>query len=1244
MTAIGLADGVTDFWEFLGGVFWLNPETFQAVAYLQNGLWFTLVVVLGAGLSLSVAQSIMLFINQVQPVRFVFSLLINAVLFTAGFLFLVFSTWLITLLPGAAHVPLAVLTFVLGISYAPLLFGFLGALPYLGGPILTVLSTWHLLALVVGFASIANLSLPESVGYVVVGWGVLQVLQQVIGQPIANLGRWIANQVAGVDLVTGRQDVLELVRSRMAAASSPFMTSAQRPGNLAYPLPDAQAFIQSARSQFETVIGQLEEQGAAIADDLALRATRPNAAATLVMQPQSRRWRWLQVALSLLGMALLAYLVAVMLRPVREGLFGWYTTLPRFLRWLFNLGWIGVVAIAFAGLLAPLETLGWWAGWYEDEVDTTLNLGQLADPTHDPSTVSHYLIYLDGIGQSTNDYLPDVEVFLEALIPSLPPDVALIRGLVGYSVLNNPLDEDRPLAFLWRLADKQRWTNPASLLGLLVNIRNFMIVGVSSDKRYGPLYNHGIAQIMHNALIKHGYVPGSGVPITLIGYSGGGQMACAAAPLLKRSIGAPLDVISLGGVISANNNLLKLEHLYHLVGGKDTVERLGPIMFPGRWRFFPLSYWNRARRLGKISRVSLGAEVGHQLPGGLMDPAAKLPDGRTYLQQTVDVINQILAGTLLNASDRLPIQPSNYALYKENPLNQTDTYPLDQTVDPRWYQPTAEWMGRLILPTQAERATVRGVWLELYHAPDDYSHWVGQRVILRWAEIPMVRYLVAAVTRDVHFSPDAEYTSQYEGMIHPVRLNHWQRVGPLESLAGSHPVDDVIVRLAGTVTVEPGTPAVLRIDNTPVETTGRFYALVQFVEALGEGVFRVVHFNRDSRAFDGLTETVLAPPVVKAQAYGSYPSTMQGIERSPLNATGWYIHGAKNADGQFVVQALVPRRLGQVQPDRLIVGRSAGYRYLRKEAWAKVAEKKGTVESVLITPEDWGNQAALDQWQEGDRALVIHTYGGIGGTHAEPAAAPVFFGHFAYGVATVVHEPLADERRFEIAYHQVYTHNTDGLIAGTLDWARYMGDRQFGWAGNRPTCDILIKLDTFTEPFETRDGQQRSALGLMLGQLQAMTARYRIGDGTGGTYVGPANNCSQDSNQALFNSLRYVQEQIEATSPAELQAWLADNPSQAQRYQNLVRLRRSLVRELQTFGNPRSDWEHNEYNLGSTLEDAPLRNLWIALSSWRTLLPRFASDTIVRVFLQHNATVWVLRTNQIGGHDPTIEPIAPMTL
>jgi len=54
------------------------------------------------------------------------------------------------------------------------------------------------------------------------------------------------------------------------------------------------------------------------------------------------------------------------------------------------------------------------------------------------------MVYLDGIGQSTFEYLPDIQEFLGSLAPVLPEDVLLIKGIMLYSVRNNPLTGNRP--------------------------------------------------------------------------------------------------------------------------------------------------------------------------------------------------------------------------------------------------------------------------------------------------------------------------------------------------------------------------------------------------------------------------------------------------------------------------------------------------------------------------------------------------------------------------------------------------------------------------------------------------------------------------------------------------------------------------------------------------------------------------------------------------------------------------------
>lgn len=594
------------------------------------------------------------------------------------------------------------------------------------------------------------------------------------------------------------------------------------------------------------------------------------------------------------------------------------------------------------------------------------------------------------------------------------------------------------------------------------------------------------------------------------------------------------------------------------------------------------------------------------------------------------------------AEDATPPQPSNYERYRQAPFNRPEFYPVRQSVSSD-YRPLAPWMGRLILPQLDRRDAVRGALFEVYHAPDDFQDLVGQVVIVRLSDKPEVRSYVQKVTQDVHLSPQARESIQ-EGRVHPTRLEGWQAVDPLESLAGSHPVDDVVVMLSDPVAVQRSQPTseiILFVDREPVQITGRSYGLVQFVAPVAPDseLFGVVHFDSASGQFAGATETVRMPPVV-ADANQNYPSTTRAIETSPLNETGWYIYGAADESGTFTVQAIAPRALLRVQPDRVIVGEEAVQQYLKKETWSDIAEQKGTISSVLLSASDG---EGVQTWSEGQRALLIHVYGGIGGEKTEPAArAPLYFGHFSYGVATVVREPLADELRFEIVYHQIYTHNHEGVISGSLHWSRYMGDRQFGWLGLRPIADMLISLDAFTGNYQTEDGWQGSPLDLVVAQLEIMAARYRIGDGTGGTFVVPSNNCNQDANQALYRSLRRLGRVVRVHP--QLQKWMQENPDRRDRLEQLEQLRSDLKKILIPWGKRRKDWKYLIEDLGNTLAEKPLQNLIRSVLSWRTILPRSTSEEVTEVFLERGASVWVLRANQVGGIDPDVEPVAPMTL
>lgn len=69
--------------------------------------------------------------------------------------------------------------------------------------------------------------------------------------------------------------------------------------------------------------------------------------------------------------------------------------------------------------------------------------------------------------------------------------------------------------------------------------------------------------------------------------------------------GAPLFIISLGGVMADDPGLDAIEHLYHLYWTRDPVQRIGQIAYAGRWPILSYSPWNRAKAEGKIASIAV---------------------------------------------------------------------------------------------------------------------------------------------------------------------------------------------------------------------------------------------------------------------------------------------------------------------------------------------------------------------------------------------------------------------------------------------------------------------------------------------------------------------------------------------------------------------------------------------------------------------------------------------------------------
>ena len=302
-----------------------------------------------------------------------------------------------------------------------------------------------------------------------------------------------------------------------------------------------------------------------------------------------------------------------------------------------------ILLIIVGALLAPLESLGWWAGWYgEKETPPVPGKASLLNKAVPERPEPSALVYLSGIGAIDADSIPQEEIDWGLMAIKRLPGVLVVPDVYPYSVTNAGLTTDRTFSKVYSWMERRRLENPYDALQFVINLRNMFQVAVSADRRYGPIYNLGVANEIVKALQARGYRVGSGKPVTLLGFSGGGQVSLGAATYLQPMLGAPIRIVSVGGVMSDDPGVDHIVKLYHLYGDNDPVQALGEKLYAGRWSWFPASEWNRAVKAGKIVFVNMGA-MGHNGAKNYFGWTAFTPQGQSHAVATMDKIGDLLA-------------------------------------------------------------------------------------------------------------------------------------------------------------------------------------------------------------------------------------------------------------------------------------------------------------------------------------------------------------------------------------------------------------------------------------------------------------------------------------------------------------------------------------------------------------------------------------------------------------------------
>jgi hypothetical protein len=309
---------------------------------------------------------------------------------------------------------------------------------------------------------------------------------------------------------------------------------------------------------------------------------------------------------------------------------------------------VGFVLLLFAAAASSLESLLWWAGWDETvAVHPSLALPEphpsLAASTALPAEPDSYVVYLSGAGTMDPARMDEKELrFLAQLCAGLA-ESTFVTDVFPYSPTNRPLTDERWLQRAWnyvlraRRVDRRR-RSALQRLGIhAAQFRNVLQVAVSADPRYGPVYSYGVARAIVASLLRHGYRIGSSKPVILVVLSGAGQISVGCTPLLRRMLGQPIWIISIGSILADDPGILEVEHLYHLSGRLDRTQHIGKLFYPGLWPIFPRSAPNVARKSGKISVIDMGA-MRHMGIGDYMSRSALLPDGSRHVDKTVGVL------------------------------------------------------------------------------------------------------------------------------------------------------------------------------------------------------------------------------------------------------------------------------------------------------------------------------------------------------------------------------------------------------------------------------------------------------------------------------------------------------------------------------------------------------------------------------------------------------------------------------
>lgn len=193
-----IGDFVAAVFDAIGLALGLNPDASGYINTDADAIAVVVTVAFIAGVSLLLGQSVVLFLNRVTRIRFVFSLALNGALYVVNLIIWSTVIWGIGRLAFDVQQPIGIAMMAVLLGSAPFVFGFFILVPYLGLIFSRVLYAWSLLVTLVMVESAFEIGWLRTAVCVGLGWLVLLLIDRTVGRPIVTVRDRVLMKLTGV--------------------------------------------------------------------------------------------------------------------------------------------------------------------------------------------------------------------------------------------------------------------------------------------------------------------------------------------------------------------------------------------------------------------------------------------------------------------------------------------------------------------------------------------------------------------------------------------------------------------------------------------------------------------------------------------------------------------------------------------------------------------------------------------------------------------------------------------------------------------------------------------------------------------------------------------------------------------------------------------------------------------------------------------------------------------------------------